>query len=97
MEKDKRNVLQIILDWISGIFDKDSSISSKRLSGVLMITWALTLGTYYVYKTFHGTPETSALSLIQFTLATGAGLLGTGTLVERLGKSDKKDNKDEKL
>ena len=91
---ENKNSLQKALTWIGNIFNKDSNVSSKRLSGVIMILWALVIGTYYVFKTFQGTPETSALSLIQFTLVTGAGLLGAGTLVERLGKKDKKNDEE---
>jgi len=88
--KNDKNIIQKSLEWIEGLFDKHSKISSKRFSGVLMITWSLFAGTYYVWKSFHGTSDVNSLALIEFTLATGASLLGAGTLMERLGKADKK-------
>jgi hypothetical protein len=79
--------------WIKGIFEKDSSVSSKRIAGILMIVWSLSAASYFVYKSFNGDADQSSNSLIQFIIITGAGLLGTGTLVEGLGKN-KKENKE---
>ena len=90
MEKNEKNNLEIFIEWVAGTFDKDSNVSSKRISGVLMILWSLIASTYYIYKSFHGTDaDPSAQTLIQFIIVTGAGLLGAGTILERLGKKDK--------
>jgi len=97
MSKDKENIFKRFLNWYTGAFHKDSKVSSKRISGILMIKWALIVATYYVYKSFQGYSDSNAESLIQFIIITGAGLLGAGTLVEGIGKKNKKENKDEEL
>lgn len=84
-----------ILEWIGGVFDKDSTTSSKRVTGVLMVTWALIAASYYIWKSFHGGGDPSANSLIQFILLTGAGILTGGTVAENIGK--KKKEKDEEV
>jgi hypothetical protein len=77
------------LNWIKGIFDKDSSVSSKRLMGVLMVVWALSVGTYFIVM--KSSQSTESRGLIEFALMTGAGLLGAGTLFEGLSNKKKSD------
>ena len=81
-----------LIDFIRGTFEKDSPTSSKRITGVLMIVWALSAGSYYVWKSFHGDADESSKELIEYALATGAVLLGGGTIAEALGTFFKNKN-----
>jgi len=88
-----KKFIQSSLNFLYGIFSKDSDISSKRITGVTIIIWCLFISTYVIWSIMHkkeiaeiGTVST----LITFAFGTGVSLLTGGTLVESL-KNKKQD------
>lgn len=81
-----------LLQFIVGIFKKDHTASSKRIGGIAMIFWALFAASYYIYQSFQGNCETNTYSkdLIEYIIATGAILLGGGTIAEAFSDRTKK-------
>jgi hypothetical protein len=76
-----------VINWLKGIFDKDSSISSKRFVGVTLVIWAIAISTYYIVKIQYGGKEsTTTISIIEFAIVSGVSLLAGGTLAESLGR-----------
>jgi len=74
-----------MINWIKGIFDKNSSVSSKRFIGVLLVLWALLISSYYIIKVqFGGSESNTTISIIEFAIVTGAGLLAGGTIAENI-------------
>jgi hypothetical protein len=85
--------------FIKGIFEKESQISSKRITGFLMITWGLSCATYFCVKTLQSeTPisHSQVVDLIEYSLMTGALLLGGGTVAEsfQFSKNKQSENTD---
>lgn len=69
--------------WFVGLFDSNSSVSSKRVGGLCLILWVILIGTYYVWEIQHGGEESAtSISIIEFSLISGVGLLGGGTVAE---------------
>ena len=76
-----------VINWLKGIFDKDSSISSKRFVGVTLVIWAIAISTYYIVKIQYGGKESNTtISIIEFAIVSGVSLLAGGTLAESLGR-----------
>ena len=75
------------INWLKGIFDKNSSISSKRFVGVTLVIWAIAISTYYIVKIQYGGKESNTtISIIEFAIVSGVSLLAGGTLAESLGR-----------
>ena len=64
--------------YIKQIFDKESTVSSKRIAGVAIVIWSILAATGFVLFKSHQTEE--AKSLIEFMVASGVGLIGAGIL-----------------
>jgi predicted phage tail protein len=84
--------LKSITEWIKSIFDKNGSVSSKRVAGLLIVSWVLFASSYFIIVVSKQTVE--GKSLIEFLVATGASLLGLG--VADSIKVTKKDKDGEK-
>lgn len=73
-------------NFIKGIFDKDSNVSSKRFIGVSLVLWALLISSGYIIKIqFGGIESNTTISIIEFCIVTGASLLAGGTIAENIG------------
>jgi hypothetical protein len=74
-----------MINWIKGIFDKNSNVSSKRFVGVVLVLWALLISSYYIIKVqFDGVESSTTISIIEFSIVTGASLLAGGTIAENI-------------
>lgn len=63
-----------------GLFDSESSVSSKRFVTILLVLWGLGFGGFYIFmQQFGGKESLSTVSLIEFALgsAVSIGVLGT--------------------
>ena len=83
-----------VKQFIKGIFEKESSISSKRIAGVLMVIWGLFAGPYFLWKSLQCETEIdkNITNIIEYTLTTGALLLGGSTVAESIPKFSKKQD-----
>lgn len=79
------------INWLKDIFDKYSSVSSKRVGAILLIVWGLIIATFVIIKSLCIPMDPTASGLIQFIIGTGAAMLIGGTVAERIGKADKPD------
>jgi uncharacterized membrane protein YhiD involved in acid resistance len=80
-----------LINWLKGIFDKNSNVSSKRFIGVTLVVWAITIATYYIIKIQNGGKESDTTkTIIEFAIVSGVGLLAGGTIAERINLN--KDN-----
>jgi hypothetical protein len=76
-----------VINWLKGIFDKNSNVSSKRFIGVTLVIWAIAISTYYIVKIQYGGKESNTtISIIEFAIVSGVSLLAGGTLAESLGR-----------
>lgn len=75
-----------LVKWFKDMFDKNSSVSSKRFGGITLMIWGMIMGTYYILKIQYGGVESSTtVSIIEFSIVSAVGLLAGGTLAENLG------------
>jgi uncharacterized membrane protein YhiD involved in acid resistance len=83
-----------MINWIKSIFDKNSSVSSKRFIGVTLVIWAIIIATYYIVRIqLGGIESNTTVSIIEFAIVSGVGLLAGGTIAESLNnKNNKKTN-----
>jgi len=80
-----------LIKWVTGLFDSNSPVSSKRVGGISLILWVIFIGTYYIWKVQHGGEESAtSVSIIEFSLLSGVGLLGGGTVAEAFKRKFKK-------
>lgn len=86
-----------LFDWFKGLFDAESSVSSKRFVGIMMAVWSMTMSTYYIVKIQHfgGVESNTTVSVLEFAFVSACGLLAGGTLAESLGKSKTKKGNDD--
>ncbi len=83
-----------LINWIAGIFEKDSSVSSKRVMGVIMILWSMFAASFVIWaESYKLTKPSISVTLIEFVVITATGLLAGGSAIELLNKS-KKDKTD---
>jgi len=81
-----------IISWIAGIFDKDSTVSSKRVVGVIIIIWSLLAATFIIWaEMFKEKSPSMSVTLIEFIVVTATGLLAGGSAVELFSKNKNKD------
>jgi len=81
-----------MINWIKGIFNKNSNVSSKRFVGVVLVLWALLISSYYIIKIqFGGIESNTTISIIEFAIVSGVSLLAGGTLAENLKNKNNKN------
>jgi len=87
-----------VINWLSGLFDSESTISSKRFVLILMTIWALGFGGFYILMVqFGGKESVTTVGLIEFGLGSAITLAVGGTTAEAIKKrySQIKEEKDE--
>lgn len=75
--------------WFKDIFDKESTVSSKRIVGVIIIAWTLVSATVFLILKDKQTSDGKAL--IEFMVSAGSGLLGMGVFEKVKGKNKDKN------
>jgi cobalamin biosynthesis protein CobD/CbiB len=79
-----------IISWIAGIFDKDSTVSSKRVVGVIMVIWSLLAASFIIWaEMYKETKPSMSVTLIEFMVVTATGLLAGGSAIELFSKKKK--------
>lgn len=86
------------LTWFKNLFAKDSNVSSKRFAGVTLLIWAMVMGSYYILKVqWGGVESNTTVSVLEFAIVSGVGLLAGGTVAEQVGsgvgKTKQKESK----
>jgi hypothetical protein len=85
--------MEKITNWIAGLFDSDSTVSSKRFVLILMTIWAIGCGAFYVIMVqFGGKESMTTVGLIEFALGSAITLAIGGTAAEAAKKKFESPN-----
>ncbi len=86
--------MKAIMNWVKDLFDSSSTTSSKRFGGLTLLFWSMIMGSYYILKVqMGGTESNTTVSVLEFGIVSGVGLLAGGTLAESVGRGTKKITK----
>ena len=81
--------------WLRGLFDTESTVSSKRFIAIAFALWVCGLGGYYIVAVQFGGPEsTTSVGLIEFIAGSAVSIAVGGTAAEAAKKLAKDKNSD---